>query len=477
MRRFKTIIKVIAAILVIILPFAAVPTVALTLPGQYGESFTSALCDKVDRLAEIDEPKIVIVGGSSVAFGLDSALIERYTGMPVVNFGVYAALGTKVMLDLSSDYINEGDVIILAPELDAQTLSMYFNASTTLQATDGRVDILSRVPGEHLFSLLGASWEFAANKIEYITTGTHPSTTGAYDPDNFNEYGDIVYERTENVMSLYCDPNTAVNLSSEILDPEFADYLNSYIKRAEKRGASVYFSWCPVNEMSITEDTKSDERIAEFESFMQENINCTFISSINDYILDAGYFYDTNFHLNDAGVMARTITLTRDILLELGIPSAVSEKIPEPPALPEIDLRYFGEDENAKYFEYVALESGAYMITGVKDEYKSLTTLTVPLGYNTYKVTHIAARAFEGTAVETLILTEDTNVRNIMNGAFKGASNLRSLYVLYPDSEAIAPPADFVGVASGFTVYVPESWLNCAMYYWGERGLKFEYLN
>ena len=477
MRRFKFISKIIAAILVILIPFAAVPTLAICLPAQYDESFTSALCAKVDRLAEIDEAKIIVVGGSSVAFGLDSALIERYTGMPVVNFGVYAALGTKLMLDLSRDHINEGDVIVLAPELDAQTLSMYFNASTTLQATDGRADILAKIPGEHLFSLLGASWGLASDKISYIQSGTAPSTTGAYDPDNFNEYGDIVYERGENVMSLYYDPNTAVNLSSDILDPEFADYLNDYISYCEKKGANVYFSWCPVNEIAITEDTKSDERIAEFESFMQASINCTFISNISDYILDPGYFYDTNFHLNDSGVRARTVALTRDLLLELGIPSAVTEKVPEPPALPEIDLRYFDEDENAKYFEYTSLDNGAYMITGIKDEYKHMTTLTIPLGYNTYKVTHIGARAFEGTALETLILTEDTNVRNIMNGAFKGASSLKSLYVLYPDSEVIAPPADFVGVASGFVVYVPESWLNCPMYYWGERGLKFEYID
>ena len=477
MRRFKVVSKIIAAILVIILPFAAVPTIALCLPAQYDESFTSALCAKVDRLAEINEAKIVVVGGSSVAFGLDSALIERYTGMPVVNFGVYAALGTKLMLDLSRDYIKEGDVIVLAPELDAQTLSMYFNAGTTLQATDGRADILSHVPFEHLFSLLGASWGLASDKISYIQSGTSPSTTGAYDPDSFNEYGDIVYERYENVMSLYYDPNTAINLSPDILDPEFAEYLNDYIRYCEKNGASVFFSWCPINEIAITEDTKGDERIAEFESFMQESIDCTFISSINDYILAPGYFYDTNFHLNDAGVTARTVALTRDLLLELGIPSAVTEIVPEPPALPELDLRYFDEDENARYFEYASLEGGAYMITGVKDEYKHLTTLTVPLGYNTYKVTHIGARAFEGTALETLILTEDTNVRNIMNGAFKGASSLKALYVLYPDSEVIAPPADFAGVASGFTVYVPESWLNCAMYYWGERGLKFEYIN
>lgn len=476
MKRFKLILKIVAALLVIILPFAAVPLGAMLLPAQYDESFTSALCDKVDRLAGIEEPKVVVVGGSSVAFGLDSQLIERYTGMPVVNFGVYAALGTKLMLDLSRDYVKEGDVIVLAPELDRQTLSMYFNSQTTLQATDGRSDILIDVPGEHIFSLLGASWKFATDKLSYIASGTSPSTVGAYDPDNFNEYGDIVYERGENIMSLYYDPNTAVDLSAEILDPEFCEYLNDYIRDCEKKGASVFFSWCPVNEMAITEDTKNDERIAEFQTFMKKNINCTFISDINDYILDAGYFYDTNFHLNDAGVTARTVTLTRDLLLEMGIPRAVTEKVPEPPALPEIDLRFFGEDENAKYFEYTSLESGAYMITGVKDEYKGMKSLTVPLGYDTYKVTHIGARAFEGTSLETLIITEDTNVRNIMNGAFKGASNLKELHVLYPDSESIAPPADFVGVASDFTVYVPDEWLNCPMYYWGERGLKFVYI-
>ena len=91
---------IIAAILVIVLPVGILLGMLFMLPSQYSNTFVGELDEKYNRLMEIDEPKIIVVGGSSVAFGLESEIIEEYTGMPVVNFGLYAALGTKVMLDL-----------------------------------------------------------------------------------------------------------------------------------------------------------------------------------------------------------------------------------------------------------------------------------------------------------------------------------------------------------------------------------------
>lgn len=468
--KIKNIFLVILSLVAIVLPLLAVPTAAWLLPPQFEGSFTAVLDDKVDRLSTLDEPKIVVVGGSSVAFGLESELIERYTGMPVVNFGLYASLGTKLMLDLSRKHIKEGDIIVLAPELDAQTLSMYFNSAQALRATDGRADILLDLPIDHAFSLLSASWDFAADKISYMTGGA-PSFDGVYSADSFNERGDIVYPRPENTMPLYYDPNTEINLTEDILSADFSDYLNEYIEDAERQGAEVYFSYCPMNSLAL-----GDADPAAFADYLEGQINCTFISNIEDYILDPGYFYDTNFHTNDAGARRRTVTLTEDLLLELGIPTAVTDEVPPAPELPMLDLRYFGEDENAEYFEYATLADGSYMITGVKDEYKGATALTVPLGYNTYKVTAIGAGAFDGTELETLTVPEDTNLRLFMNGAFLGAGKLTSLYIYYPTEENLLPPADFYGVADGFTVYIPSGSAYTTGYYWSERGLDFEYI-
>jgi hypothetical protein len=116
MKKMKIILSVILAIVLIITPPVSVICLTVATPDQYDKTFLGVLDEKYDRLMSIEEEKIVVIGGSSVAFGLDSALLESYTGMPVVNFGLYADLGTKLMLDLARGGIKEGDVVIIAPE-------------------------------------------------------------------------------------------------------------------------------------------------------------------------------------------------------------------------------------------------------------------------------------------------------------------------------------------------------------------------
>lgn len=60
---------------------------------QYNDNYDAALVDKVDRLKSITEPKIILVGDSNVAFGINSKKIEEELGMPVVNLGLHGALG------------------------------------------------------------------------------------------------------------------------------------------------------------------------------------------------------------------------------------------------------------------------------------------------------------------------------------------------------------------------------------------------
>ncbi len=475
MKKITKIILIVLALIAIILPFLF-PLVSLVTPPVYQGSFVGSLNEKVERLESIDEEKIVVVGGSSVAFGLDSSLIESYTGMPVVNFGLYASLGTKLMLDLSLPYIKEGDIVILAPELDAQTLSLYFSGGTTLRALDGHLfDVISSIPPENYGALYGASWDYTVEKLGYLL-GSAPQYDGIYSASSFNEYGDIkAGMRPYNVMVGYKDANLPVSFDKDVLSAEFAEYVNAYIEKCEARGASVLFSWCPINSLGIADGT-TEEDISAFEEHMQQSINASFISNLEDYILPENYFYDTNFHLNDSGMLLRSIKLCEDILMELGDPREVTAIIPAPPGLPWSDVVFEGEDKNSVYFEYQKTADGSYMIKGVKDEYKNAKTLTVPLGYDGYKVTAIGARAFEGCRVEKLIVTSDTNLRTFMNGAFYGAEELHSLVIHYYNENELFPPGDFIGTPSDFTVYVPSGSNYSNGYYWSQRGLKFEYI-
>ena len=249
MKRLKLLLWTLVALVAVLLPFVGVTLFAtVILPPVYGDTFVGALDDMYDRLNSIDEPKIVVVGGSSVAFGLDSEKLEEYTGMPVVNFGLYGALGTKVMLDLSESGINEGDIVIISPELDPQTMSLYFSADTTLKALDENFSMVWDIDHENWFNLLGGMWRFAGEKYERWQTlreNGKKESNEVYQSQYFDPvYFDFDYFRPDNAMSEYYDVNTPVYLNSVIVDSSdfaaFADYLNAYIERCRDKGATVY---------------------------------------------------------------------------------------------------------------------------------------------------------------------------------------------------------------------------------------------
>ncbi|MBQ7387415.1 MAG: hypothetical protein IJW03_04525 [Clostridia bacterium] len=469
MNKIKTVICIIASLLVILLPLLIVATLMVTTPAQYSETFYGALGAKFDRLTSIEEDKIIVVGGSSVAFGLDSELLEEYTDRPCVNFGLYAALGTKLMLDLSRAGVSEGDIVVLAPELDAQTLSMYFSSESTLQAFDGRYDMARYVRGDSRLSLLGGMYKHTAEKLAYYKNGNAPSPVGVYRSDSFNEYCDIEWERRENVMPYYYDPNTIVTLDESIVEDEFIDYLNEYIRFCERRGATVYFSYCPTNAMALAEGTDK-ETISAFENYLKDNIECEFISFLEDYIMEAGYFYDTNFHLNDAGVTVRTLKLAEDIRIAEGNPTKLDVEYPKAPELPMADMKFDGDDENTKYFTFEQQANGGMKITGLTELGRTMETLTVPLGYEGFKVTSLGREALSGSAATKLIITEDTNLRNLLDGAFDGSS-ITDIYIYYvyeDEADILSPCSDFLGI----NVHVYENSPYTYTYSWDGQNAK-----
>ncbi len=445
MKKVKITSLVLLSLIVIFSPFALVAAALLSTPNVYENTIYGELDDKFNLLTETEGEKIVVIGGSSVAFGLDSEKLSEYTGKPVVNFGLYAAIGTKAMLELSLAGIGEGDTVVLAPELDSQTMSMYFSAEHILPAVDEDYSMLWHFDSDDIFKLVGGSFAHAVKKLGFGEDILDPA--GIYNSKNFNEYGDIKSGLREgNVMQLYYDPATRIVLDEGIVEKEFTDYLNEYISKCEGRGARVYFSYCPMNEAAI--EDKTEESIAAFESFLKKNVKCDFISIMDDYILDKAYFYDTNYHLNDTGVELRTLTLAQDLLIAEGDFRDIMYDVP-PPALPEVDVKYLGEDdENRKYFTFEKMENGAYMITGLTEEGRKQQTLTVPLGYNGYKVTAIASSAFSESNAASLIVTEDTNLRNFLDGAFYG-SKISDIYIYYDferEEDKLAPCGDFGGL-------------------------------
>lgn len=232
---------------------------AFALPPQYDATFLGALAPKYDRLRDTagDEGRIVVVGGSSVVFGLDSAAMQTALGRTVVNFGMYAGLGTTVMLDLSQPWLQAGDTVIVSPEQDPQTLSGYFGPDYLWQAADGAPRLL-RLPPKYWAQLAGAFPAFASDKLRCTLQGK-PQPDGVYAAAALTDAGDLrTGLATANTMPGGWDLNTPVRLEPSVCSEAFLDALNAYCDALTARGVTVYYHFPPMNTAALTADSDAD---------------------------------------------------------------------------------------------------------------------------------------------------------------------------------------------------------------------------
>ena len=436
----KTILTLICIVLAAFAPFVAVPCVLAAVGAQYSETYYAGLAKQYDRLCAINEAKVVVVGGSSVAFGLDSRLFEELYGMPSVAFGLYGSFGVKVMMDMSKANINRGDIVVLAPEISAESLSLYFGAESVLKATENRFDILMHASFDNALDIMAASWGFAAAKLHNRRAGTSFDLDGVYRNAAINEYGEIgkdLFPRPGNVLATgYL--NEPVRYGAEDVADDFVDYVNDYVSYCRMRGAEVYYSFAPVNGRAVNQNTLRKDT-EEYYAYLSDKLDCAVISDPMDYVFDYRYFYDTNFHLNDSGAVLRTAQLVRDLKLAAGDHSATVVELPAPPAPQysqrEIDLTLSYTDSDL--FEYTETEGGYLAVAGVKEGAKELESIVLPVVHENKYVVSVLSGALRGCR-KLEEVTVPVGISQIDNGVFDGCDSLRRIRILEKSQDNIA---------------------------------------
>ena len=503
---FRVLLSVLA-LAVFLTPFAVMTGVYFGGEKVYRNTFYAELDDKYDALYRATGEKIVLIGGSSVAFGYDSETLSTLFGRPVINFGLYAALGTKLMLDLSEDAIREGDIVLVAPELDAETLSLFFNGGAVLRAFDEKPAMLKKVKTENVASLFGALWSVSGEKLKYGRVGV-PDPDGVYNSRNFNAAGDVVYERPANVMNGYYDPSTPVIPDETIVSPEFLSYLNAWIDRVQKKGAIVYYAFCPINAMALTENQNGEEiplaldaletevgetkieitgvslsadavaRCQTFETYLAGNLHCPVLGHMTDFVYPPNYFYDTNFHLNETGVEWHTAgvgnLLYRAETHTDESPLSRMGWLP-PLSVPLGDMETVYEVGDLRYRLTI---SETFAVVGVTDAGMGKETVVLPSEITVFDakldceitcpVSSISTGAFSGaTRLSTVVIGDASRMSLIDTRAFADSS-VSELYLFCPVGGFLAGKNMLGGARPGFRIFVGFGLGYEQHYSWGE---------
>lgn len=451
---------------------AALLCVGFLLPPQYSATYYAELPKMFGRLRSADGKKIVVIGNSAVAFGLDPELLEgEFEDYTVCPFGLYGAIGTKAMMDLARVNIGEGDIVILAPEQMSQSMSLYFNSEYLWDAADGDFSILPylRNTGE----MVGGFFGYVGRKYGYFTGGNAPVPTDVYAAASFDGNCKMIYDRPYNKLPLGYDAMSRISYREEVLSADFAEYVNEFDRFVSDRGAKLLFGFAPVN-LSGIETGTSQEEIDRFYDYADSLLDCELLGDPNGYIFESDWFYDSNVHLNSAGTAVYTDRLVRDLKAYLGDPSPVGIVLPEKPQVP--DETPPGEDgEDAALFEYEENGTG-WNITALTEEGKSRASITIPDYYQGKRVLSFSAEVFRGdAALEELHLGR--YIYGIADGSFEGCLGLRRLYVC-PD-RAPSECSVYFALLSGAPncrIYVPSELIEtyATDYFWSRYGAYLE---
>lgn len=281
---------------------------AVLAPRYQAISDITAFADKMDLLMlHQNEKKLLFFSGCSMNYGLDSTLLaQSFPEYTVLNLGAVGGTNAQFQWEIILQSVGSGDVIIHAPE---QASSYQLMADTNCEnrifiCVEGNYDLLAAVDMTTLGD--GAFDCFCA--YNYKRSLMEPCTyEDQYIP--LNGYGDNAQERMANNKSPF---NEDYTLMTELLTDSSLDLLVGYYDRVRAAGGAVYLSYAPINALCCTE-----EGIAAFSGTWEQEMRSRgyeTVSSLRDYVMEAKYFYDSDYHLTTAGAILRTERLIADLL-------------------------------------------------------------------------------------------------------------------------------------------------------------------
>jgi hypothetical protein len=273
---------------------------------------------KASLLAEIPSPRLIIFGGSNIAFGIDSELMERELGIPVINDGLHVGLGVAPLIEIKK-YIQPGDIIIISLEYYNFTDKTSFYGQPQyladwIELSPGRIwDLQDPVP--QMPSLYTIMLQRKINRLiqNYLYGPSLNITRGFYTGDQFNEHGDFIGHLGKNTTHFEID--NSVYPVNNVGDSY--KFLESFHEFALLKGAKVFYEAQAHRQTNC--DLTGIKNITRFFTRLSNKTTIPLLTDLDHLCLPDDYFYDTPYHLNEQGRAVRTERLIDSLKSALDI--------------------------------------------------------------------------------------------------------------------------------------------------------------
>lgn len=286
--------------------FLALVTLCVPPTPRVTSSLLFAKLDKDTLLRDTKPPRLILVGGSNLSFGIDSQMLKDALHVNPINTGIHANLGLKYMMDSTAPYIQPGDIVVLVPEY-----SQYFGDRA--YGSEELLRMVVDVDRSHMGSLSLKQW---ANIIPYVPTVAFSKLrvseysfvpkkqAGVYERRSFNQYGDAYMH-----WKLKREPFDAYAPWTEPLNDAVIDDIVVFQQQVQARGGVLYISFPGFQDISY-QHVSALTQLVEAKLRAQ---NFQILGTPERYAIPDAFMYNTPYHLLKPGVDLRTERLIEDL--------------------------------------------------------------------------------------------------------------------------------------------------------------------
>ncbi|KCZ87533.1 hypothetical protein HHI_15828 [Hyphomonas hirschiana VP5] len=324
--RFGPLVLAAQAAGVVAAAFLTSMAVAIFVPD--GTDYAEASILKHNLLAADVPKKIVLVGGSNLAFGADSTVIEDVTSCPVVNMGMNGYFGVRFMLEEVKPDLRAGDIVVIAWEYDSFYKSVDGANTDLLMVTKANTDalqfltptqklgVLGRYPyvaQQKIIRLLGDGYEAFAGLFGASEDHSDPTGIGAIESlGGFTPEGDLVSHLGK---TWEFDLEDGLDVTNLPLDEDILPMMDAFVREMNTRGVNVMISWTPIIDDYYARHTAEIERL---NAQMEEIPSFLIPRPARDFVFPPSQHFDTVYHLNAEGRAIRSKMVADDIVTVFG---------------------------------------------------------------------------------------------------------------------------------------------------------------
>lgn len=271
--------------------------------------YLAAINDKLNRLDATEAPRLLLIGGSSVAWSTHSAILEEQLKLPTTNLGYHAAVGLNVRIEEARQLAQKGDIVVLSIEWSVfrdepwarkltETTMASPRAVQFMNGRDKKLMVDGLLPALRM-PFVAVVDDAKSNGLNALTHASAQRRKQQQLRGNFNEYGD--YEGHYDRVRVGIDGKVVRLPTIEQLETG-VERLNQLQTELSKRGVRVFY-FVPI--IPSSRFNQDEQRITELMDVLTNKLEIPILNR-DIYLFPENDFFDSCYHLREEPGIRRT---------------------------------------------------------------------------------------------------------------------------------------------------------------------------